>query len=291
MLDKSSQIGIAACSNGQQESYRDTIQQLLETIEDTGITPVCSSYLYEDGSYFSGTGKERADALNNMFSDENIGAIFDISGGDVANEVLEYLDYDMIKSQDKIFYGYSDVTTVINAIYALTGRMAGLYQIRNLVYEQADMQKKSFVDTIINGGSELTNIHYNFVQEHYMEGVVIGGNIRCFLKLAGTKYMPDFNGKILLLEGLNTTSAQAATYLCQLKQLGAFEKINGILLGTFTKLDMEVFVPSIEELVQRYAGCDIPVARTFDIGHGAGSKCIYIGKEMKLEADYDITTT
>lgn len=28
-----------------------------------------------------------------------------------------------------------------------------------------------------------------------MEGVMIGGNIRCFLKLAGTDFQPDFRGK------------------------------------------------------------------------------------------------
>jgi muramoyltetrapeptide carboxypeptidase len=115
-----------------------------------------------------------------------------------------------------------------------------------------------------------------------MEGTIIGGNIRCFLKLAGTEYMPDFSGKILLLEGLNSTSQQVATYLCQLRQMGAFNKINGILLGTFTRLDADIFVPSVEELVQKYAGRDIPVARTMDIGHGTDAKCILIGKHMEF---------
>ena len=32
-----------------------------------------------------------------------------------------------------------------------------------------------------------------------MEGIVVGGNIRCLLKLAGTPYWPDMREKILLL--------------------------------------------------------------------------------------------
>lgn len=67
-----------------------------------------------------------------------------------------------------------------------------------------------------------------------MEGVVIGGNIRCFLKLAGTEYMPDFTDKILLLERYGGTVAQIETYMWQLKQLGAFDKIRVVLLGIFT---------------------------------------------------------
>ena len=118
-----------------------------------------------------------------------------------------------------------------------------------------------------------------------MEGEIIGGNIRCFLKLAGTEYMPDFIGKILLLESLNATSPQVMTYFCQLKQLGVFEKINGILLGTFTRLDSEIFVPSVEEIAQKVVGRDIPIARTMDIGHGADAKCVYVGEKMKFRSD------
>ncbi len=33
-----------------------------------------------------------------------------------------------------------------------------------------------------------------------MDGIVVGGNIRCLLKLAGTPYWPDMREKILLLE-------------------------------------------------------------------------------------------
>ncbi len=60
--------------------------------------------------------------------------------------------------------------------------------------------------------------------------------IRCFLKLAGTEYMPDFTDKILLLESYSGTVAKMETYLCRLEQLGAFKKAAGILLGTFTEM-------------------------------------------------------
>ncbi|MBQ4068323.1 MAG: LD-carboxypeptidase [Lachnospiraceae bacterium] len=276
-------IGIVSCSNAWNRSNEEKINTLLNVINDIGLECVMSDFIYEEEAYFSGSAKEKADALNKMYADDSVGAIFDISGGDVANEVLEYLDYDLIAKSDKKFYGYSDLSTVINAIYTKTGRVSGLYQIRNLIYEAGDIQIENFIDTVIKGGNALNNINYYFIQEHYMEGVVIGGNIRCFLKLAGTEYMPDMTDKILLLEGLNTTSQQAATHLCQLRQMGAFNKIRGILLGTFTKLDAEIFVPSIEELVQRYAGKDIPIARTMDIGHGWESKCINIGESMRFE--------
>lgn len=294
MIEKGSKIALTVCSNGQQKSYEQKINTLLETIRNIGYEPVCSRYLYENDSYFSGTGEERAAALMEFYQDREIKAVFDISGGDIANEILDYLDFGIIRENKKPFFGYSDLTTVMNAIYAKTGEASGLYQIRNLIYEDGIRQTEDFKETFLQGQNNLYDFSYNFIQEGYMEGEVIGGNIRCFLKLAGTEYMPDFTGKILLLEALNSTSAQVATYLCQLRQLGAFEKISGILLGTFTRLDTEIFVPSVEELVQRIAGKDIPVARTMQIGHGTDAKCIYIGQYLKLQegkrVDFGINT-
>jgi muramoyltetrapeptide carboxypeptidase LdcA involved in peptidoglycan recycling len=68
----------------------------------------------------------------------------------------------------------------------------------------------------------------------------------------------------------------------QLKQMGVFEKVNGILLGTFTEMEAEHYSPTIEELVIRYVGPSIPIAKTFEIGHGIDSKAIEIGKELYL---------
>lgn len=283
MIESGSRIALVVCSNGQQKSYEEKINSLINTIRSIGYEPVCSHCLYEKESYFSGTGEERAGVLMDFYRDKEIKAIFDISGGDIANEILDYLDFDIIKENPKPFFGYSDLTTVINALYTKSGAVSGLYQIRNLIYEDSERQIDDFRETFQGGKDNLCDFSYHFIQEGYMEGVVIGGNIRCFLKLAGTGYMPDFTGKILLLEALNSTSAQVATYLCQLKQLGAFEKVNGILLGTFTRLDTEIFVPSVEELIQKIAGKDIPVARTMQIGHGTDSKCIYIGKYLSLQ--------
>lgn len=283
MIAMGGKIGIVCTSNGQLKSYKDKIDELENVVRLMGLEPVFSPYIYEKDSFYSATGTQRAEVINQFFADNEIQAIFDISGGDIANEVLEYLDYDRISKTDKKLFGYSDLTPVLNAIYAKTGKEMGLYQIRNLIYENGKEQQKNFVNTFMNHENNLTEFEYIFLQGCFMEGTVIGGNIRCFLKLAGTEYMPDFTDKILLLEGLNSTSAQVVTYLCQLKQMGVFKKINGVLLGTFTKLDQEIFVPSVEELIQRYAGEELPIARTMEIGHGSDSKCVMIGKSLCLK--------
>ena len=230
----------------------------------------------------SGTAKERADALMKFYQDNEIKGIFDISGGDVANGILPYLNYDIIANHSKLFWGYSDLTTVINAIYQKTGKASVLYQIRNLMYDYKEQQIADFRNTIMDSGSDLFHIDYQFVQQREMQGVVVGGNIRCFLKLAGTEYWPDMSGKILLLEARSGGVPQMVTYLNQLKQMGVFDKIAGILLGTFTEMEKDESVPSIIDLVKMYAGTNIPIAKTAEIGHGTNSKGIVIGREVYL---------
>lgn len=275
-------IGIVCCSNGQKHSSKEKIKYLETTLQKIGLSVSFSQCIYEKEDVFSGTAQERAEALMQFYREDEIKEIFDISGGDIANGILPYLDYDLIADTPKTFWGYSDLTTVINAIYAKTEKASVLYQIRNLIYDNKEEQTANFRNTIFHGGNDLFRIKYRFIQQKEMEGIVIGGNIRCFLKLAGTEFMPDLEGKILLLEGYSGTSLQIETYLCQLQQLGAFEKTAGILLGTFTQMDREMCVPTVETLVREIAGSSLPIAVTPDIGHGTDSRGIVIGRKLYL---------
>ena len=294
MITTGSKIGIVCCSNGQKKEYSEKIRRMEEILRSIGLQPVFSDYIYAKEDVFSGTGKERAQALMEFYRDDEIKAIFDISGGDIANGILPYLDYDVIAESGKTFWGYSDLTTVINAIYAKTGKASILYQIRNVLYDHGAQQIEDFRNTVINRTDDLFRIDYRFissdlheiatdVDNRKMQGIVVGGNIRCFLKLAGTEYMPDLTDKILLLESYEGTVARMETYLCQLEQLGAFRKVAGVLLGTFTEMQEKNAVPSIETLVRKFAGNDLPVAVTDQIGHGTDAKGIWIGRELRLE--------
>jgi muramoyltetrapeptide carboxypeptidase LdcA involved in peptidoglycan recycling len=282
-LKAGDKIAIVGCSNAQLSSYKTKIELLFNVINEIGLVPVCSDFIFEKYSVFSGTAEQRAKALLEFYADTDIKAIFDISGGDVANEVLSYLDFDLIKNNPKPFFGYSDLTTIINALYTKTQAVSYLYQIRNLIYDNKELQQKWFVNSILYEENDLFNIDYSFIQGSKMEGIVIGGNIRCLLKLAGTPYMPSFENKILLLEAFSGEVAIITTYLNQLKQMGAFSKINGILLGTFTKMEQNDCKPTVEEiLINILDDIKIPIAKTKEVGHGSDSKCIAIGKFISL---------
>lgn len=282
-MKKGSKVAIVGCSNGQPQNNYEKLNRLYDTLSELGLTPVFGDCIYEKESVFSGTGEERANVLVNFYRDREIQAIFDISGGDVANEILPYLNYNEIAESDAVFWGYSDLTTVINAIYAKTGKKSVLYQVRNLISKDAPEQIANFSASLFQGTSDLFSFDYEMLQKESMQGILAGGNIRCLLKLAGTEYWPDMNGKILLLESLGGLVPQMTAYLNQLKQIGVFEQINGILLGTFTKMEEEEAIPTMIELVKRYAGTELPIAKTAEIGHGTNAKGIVIGQQMEFK--------
>ena len=65
--------------------------------------------------------------------------------------------------------------------------------------------------------------------------------------------------------------------------MGAFDKIGGLLLGTFTELDEKEGREKIEELVLSLRGeRKFPVARTRQVGHGADSRGLPIGSIYKV---------
>lgn len=282
-MKKGSKVAIVGCSNGQPQNNYEKLNRLYDTLSELGLTPMFGDCIYEKESVFSGTGEERANVLMDFYRDREIQAIFDISGGDIANEVLPYLDYEQIAESDAVFWGYSDLTTVINAIYAKTGKKSVLYQVRNLISKDAPEQIANFSASLFLGTPDLFSFHYEMIQKESMQGILAGGNIRCLLKLAGTEYWPDMKGKILLLESLGGLVPQMTAYLNQLKQIGVFEQINGILLGTFTKMEEEEAIPTMIELVKRYAGTELPIAKTAEIGHGTNAKGIVIGQEMEFK--------
>ena len=273
-------IGIVCCSDGLKPEQTDTINTLIEIFEKSGFETELSPYLYSDENGRAGTARERAGALMKFYEDDSIEDIFDVSGGDMANEILPYLDFQTIAYSKKHFWGYSDLTTILNAIYARTGKSSVLYQVRNLTYSQS--QITDFLETTLTGSSSLYNFPCEFIRGTHMEGMVVGGNIRCLLKLAGTPYWPDMREKILLLEAFGGKMPQMVTYLSQLSQMGVFKKINGVLLGTFTKMEADNCQPDMSQLILDFAEKRTPVAKTAFIGHGTDSKAIRIGHQLKL---------
>ncbi|SFE26527.1 LD-carboxypeptidase [Trichococcus pasteurii] len=277
-------IGFISCSNGLTNNDRslEMVSSLSRKLKDDfGLETVMGDVLFLDKeTQQTEAPASRAGALLSLYSDASVKAIFDLSGGDLANEILPYLDFEIIKKNPKPYFGYSDNTVIVNAIQAKTGIQNILYNPKVLMSQEEALQTRALGDLFnLNDADwiETFEIAENHLSDQF-SAVFVGGNLRCFLKLAGTPYWPELENKVLVLESAGGRYAAMCSGLAQLEQLGAFEKINGMLIGQFTQIELDgkraAFLAVCREYASRYG---FPVWETDCIGHDDRSKPIRIG--------------
>ncbi|MFA5075854.1 MAG: LD-carboxypeptidase [Patescibacteria group bacterium] len=245
----------------------------------------------------AGTPQEKADDINKFFADHRVQAIWCATGGNTANQVLDYLDFTMIKNNPKIFIGLSDNTVFLNAIYKMTGlvTMHGPdAKVGNKnEYFDSKFSQDEFKKRLIDGDLNVGQISkWQTVRQGKATGKMLGGNIICFLKLLGTKYFPDVRDSILLMEEYDINIKKSIWLLTQYKQAGIFDKINGIIVGDYYHLDhqQKEFRPDGGRILFENILLDItkdynfPILKIYEFGHKCPSTILPIGVEAEMDA-------
>ncbi len=277
-----SSIAFVSCSNGLSQSAAPQIQALANFCERQGFCVLQSPYLYASDNLPAFSAQQRADVLMSFFCNPSIKYIFDLSGGDMANELIPFLDFNQIHHSSAVFCGYSDLTVLINTIFHKASKPSVLYQLRHLLQNES-IQKNFFCNLSAQSG-KLFDFGYQFLCGNSCSGTIIGGNVRCFLKLAGTPFFPSPKNKILFLESYGGTIPQISTYFAQLSQMNVFNEINGIILGTFTEFEKSHSDTSVYSLLKPYLSSSLPVVQTHQIGHSPFSLALTIGLYLELMA-------
>ena len=272
---------LTACSNAPRKNGE--LSMLRACLSALGLKTEEAPNLSEPDFTPGRTPEKRAQVLMEFFSGDDLDLILDISGGDLANGILPYLDYKVIRASRACLWGYSDLTVLLNAIYAQTGNPSVLFPVRSLVWENGGLQQKRFSDSFGGSGS-LFSLRPVFCQGSVLEGTLIGGNTRCLLKLAGTPYFPDTREKVLLLEALGGDGPLLSAYFAQLSQMGVFRSVSGILLGTFTQFETLHSPSAVFPLLRPYLPSGLPVAKTQEVGHGNDSRAVLIGGPVSFRS-------
>lgn len=273
-------IAIVGCSNPLKKDFRSSLDDMIQMLTDAGLSVTLSRHLFVSGDSPCSSAEPKADELNQFISDPDIDGIFDISGGDAANTILPHIDFESWRSTETPYFGISDNSVILNAALHKAGTTSYHFFLRNILNEN---QFGYFKDTICNIKREVPEISWNFLSGSSMKGQVFGGNIRCFLKLAGTEYMPEGRNRLLFLESLGGDYYRILSYMMQIKHMGIFNRISGLLLGTFSQLDDSDGDAGIHKIIG-YLDLpeDLPVARTSEVGHGGTAKALAFGMQYSV---------
>lgn len=264
-------IGIIAPSRPI-ENIRKEIEEGIATLEQLGFK-VKKGKNMEKKFYFSaGTAEERVNDIHEMFADPEIKAIICATGGSSANQLLELIDFDLIKNNPKIFLGYSDISILLLSMYKKTGITAfygpTVYEMSMLTNDSRD-----FLFEMLKGRDKQFKYpnELNIIRPGKAEGKMIGGLLSRVNSLIGTEYAPDFNNSILFWEEVNMSPAMIDFNLEALRLAGVFNKIKGMVVGHLSGCTDNKYPEDnrpIEDIIfDRTAGFDFPIIKVEYFGH------------------------
>ncbi len=278
-----------------------------ERIAKIGLELSFAKNVRELDEFGSSSIQSRVDDLHEAFRDKSVKAIFTAVGGLNCNQLLRYLDWNLIKNNPKIFVGYSDTTALQNAIYAKTGLVTYsgpsywlLGQKLHFDYTLEYFQKCLFDDKEFNilpsdswsddrwfadqeNRKLIKNDGWLAINEGSALGKILGANICTFNLLQGTEYFPDTSNAILFLE--DDSESQLGHFdrdLQSLIHLPNFNKVRGIVVGRFQKASHVKNEHLIKAIKSKKELSHIPVLANVDFGHTDPTITFPIGGEVAL---------
>ena len=251
----------------------------------------------------AGTANEQAADINAMFADPDIHGIVCLTGGFSAIQVIDKLDYELIRRSPKPFIGMSDNTTYQIAMYAQSG-LIGFHGNTILegfgeFYRQAPSAYQKVIDDLYkrlltnpNPLGKLPQLtEWECWRAGTAQGKLFGGVLRRFVGLAGTKYFPplsEFDGAILFWEEIGETLYDITINLTKLKHVGILERISGMIVGKLTWVNQffdEIEHPTSREAVlNALADYKFPILAEVDFGHNQTMLPLPIGLTALMDS-------
>ena len=284
-------IGVIAPSDPVPPGFEDRLQAGQSLLESLGFRVKFGDCIRKNTLGYAATPQEKTDDLHKMFSDPEVKAVICAQGGDTANAPLHLLDWDLIHNNPKIFLGLSDITVLLNAIHHKTGLITfhGSDLLWSFGNDLPDYEREEFSRQLIRGevGEIPPNRKRACVRGGRAQGVLLGGNLRCLLKLAGTPYWPDFRGAIFFMEAYEITPKACHAAFAQLLQMGVFDQIHGAVVGYIDSLQRQPSPrPRMEDiLLEMTAGFDFPILKINDFGHNCPNTILPVGAEASIDAN------
>ena len=120
-LKKGDEVRIVAPSRSMGIISKELREIANKRFADLGLKLSFGKHIEEMDDFKSSSIQSRVEDIHDAFRDKNVKAVITVIGGFNSNQILRYLDWNLIKKNPKIFCGYSDITILNNAILAKTG--------------------------------------------------------------------------------------------------------------------------------------------------------------------------
>lgn len=311
-LKAGDEVRIVAPSRGIKIIGADSRKLAAERFAEMGLKVTFGRNATDENWDMMGTSpvKDRVEDIMEAFADKNVKAIFTMIGGFNSNQLLPFLDYEVIRSNPKIFCGFSDITALLNGIYARTGlvtfsgpHFSSFGMLKGFEYTWDYMKKMLtgsgkieleaseswsddpwFIDQ--NKREFIKNDGWQVIHEGQASGTLVGGNLGTLVLLNGTEFRPRFErDTVLMVENCFDSAGDDATFMRELQAMACqpdFKNVRALLIGRFQKASeisrekLAYIVNSIPQLQK------IPVVANLDFGHTTPLLTLPIGGHCEI---------
>ena len=230
-------------------------------------------------------------------------------GGFDSIELLPQIDFSAVR---KPLCGYSDITVLLNALLAQTGKIQYLgpnlkalntdvdnYTIQNFLrVTQGETPltyspSARYMDTHISKTETYPNSGLTVINHGSAEGYLVGGNLCSQIMLCGTKYYPVYENMIVVVEEDDLCDKYTANMflrnLWALFQYDFATNIKGLIIGRFmhhSAVDMQWFSQKLRSFDKLK---NIPIIANFDTGHTMPIMTLPLGQKVILDTSSDTT--
>jgi muramoyltetrapeptide carboxypeptidase len=313
-LQSGDEIRVVAPSQSMRVNSRRQYDRAKKRLESLGYKITFGKSINNVLNFGTASATDRANDINDAYQDKNVKAILAMQGGWLVNETLPLIDWKLVQNNPKPLIGFSDITVLVNAIYAKTGNIGYLGPTYHIIGAMAEWQytlgnlnnmliqkpntnlvKSRFWRIWSDKKSHKTK-KWQVLQSGEAEGVLIGGNLGSFYLLQGTEYQPSFQSKfILAIEDDDETGEYTAREFSRrfesLLQLPNVRKnLQGIIIGRFQP-GGKVSENDITNIVASKRLGDIPVIFGVDFGHTLPMVTLPIGGKVKISANNEVVIT
>jgi muramoyltetrapeptide carboxypeptidase len=281
-------------------------------LAELGLTVTFGKHVEEVDDFNSSSVASRLEDLHEAFADKNVKGILTVVGGFNSNQLLKQIDWSLIKSNPKVFCGFSDITALNDSILAKAGLVtySGVHYSTFGMEQYFDYPLEYFKKCVMTNEPidvkpvaewtddlwflhqedrhPITNEGWLVINEGQAEGTICGGNLCTLNLLQGTEFMPSLDGTIVFVE--DDEESQPHHFdrdLVSLIQQPGFSSVKGLVIGRFQQASkmtndlLAQIVKTKKELT------NIPVLANVDFGHTNQIITYPIGGNVKLVASVD----
>lgn len=273
---------------------RNRYSKIKQAIEELGFKVKIGPNARARYGDLAGSDAERASDLNTMFADPEVDAIIPFRGGWGSNRILDLVNFDTIRRNPKPLIGFSDITSLLLAIYKKTGLVTfhgpvGKSEWNNFTvsyFKKAVMEGDPF--TLENPIDKPYSPNLTVLTPGTAQGKLLGGNLTVLTSMLGSDYVPDWKGSILFLEDVGEDAYRVDRMLTQLKLNGILGQLNGLVFGRCTNCDpSNSFSLSLEQVLKDHIQTlKIPAFYGSMIGHIDYMFTIPVGIQAEINATH-----